>query len=352
MLRTTFAVALAGGLLTLAACAPQEPAAGPATATESAAGSAPAEAASLTLYSGRSEELVAPLLDQIESATGVEVEVRYAGTAELAGQLLEEGDRSPASLFFSQDAGALGELGKAGLLAPMPEEILGAVEPAYRDPNGLWVATSGRIRVLAVNPEVSPEASGYTTIDEILDPANQGRIGIAPTNASFQTFVTALRVSKGEAEAEAWLTALQDLEPKTYEKNTAVLEAVDSGEIGIGLINHYYWHQLKAEKGDDVTAELVYLDPADPGALLNVAGVGILAAAEDQEAAAKVAAFLVGEEAQRYFAEETAEYPVVAGITSPFDLAPVDASAQAGVDLNDLDSLADTQELLRKVGLI
>ena len=111
-------------------------------------------------------------------------------------------------------------------------------------------------------------------------------------------------------------------------------------------------HQLKAEKGDDVTAELVYLDPADPGALLNVAGVGILASAEDQEAAAKVAAFLVGEEAQRYFAEETAEYPVVAGITSPFDLAPVDASAQAGVDLNDLDSLADTQELLRKVGLI
>lgn len=352
MLRTTLAVALAGGLLTLGACAPQEPAAGPATATESAAGSAPADAASLTLYSGRSEELVAPLLDQIESATGVEVEVRYAGTAELAGQLLEEGDRSPASLFFSQDAGALGELGKAGLLAPMPEEILETVEPAYRDPNGLWVATSGRVRVLAVNPEVSPDASGYTTIDEIIDPANQGLIGIAPTNASFQTFVTALRVSQGEAEAEAWLRALQELEPKTYEKNTAVLEAVDSGEIGIGLINHYYWHQLKAEKGDDVTAELVYLDPADPGALLNVAGVGILASAEDQEAAAKVAAFLVGEEAQRYFAEETAEYPVVAGITSPFDLAPVDASAQAGVDLNDLDSLADTQELLRKVGLI
>lgn len=350
MTRTPLAVAAAAALLTLSACAAQTSNAGSESSATASASSA--EATSLTLYSGRSENLVAPLLDQIESATGVEVEVRYAGTAELAGQLLEEGDRSPASLFFSQDAGALGELSKAGLLAPMPQDILETVEPAFRDPNGKWVATSGRIRVLAVNPEVSPDATGYTAIDEILDPANKGLIGIAPTNASFQTFVTALRVAKGEEAAEEWLTSLQALEPKTYEKNTAVLEAVDAGEIGIGLINHYYWHQLKAEKGDAVTAELVYLDPADPGALLNVAGVGILNSAEDQEAAAKVAAFLVSDEAQQFFADETAEYPVVAGITSTFDLAPIDASSQAGVDLNDLDSLADTQALLRKVGLI
>ena len=353
MTRTPLALLLASAALALAGCgAPSS--AGEAETTEAAASSASAssEPTALTLYSGRSENLVAPLLDQIEAATGVSVEVRYAGTAELAGQLLEEGERSPASLFFSQDAGALGELSKAGLLAPMPEEILATVEPAFRDPNGKWVATSGRIRVLAVNPEVAPDAMAYTTIDEILDPANAGKIGIAPTNASFQTFVTALRVAKGEAAAEEWLAGLTALEPKTYEKNTAVLEAVDSGEIGIGLINHYYWHQLAAEKGDDVTAELVYLDSADPGALLNVAGVGILNSAEDQEAAAKVAAFLVSDEAQQFFADETAEYPVVAGVTSTFDLKPIDASSQEGVDLNDLDSLADTQALLRKVGLI
>ncbi|HSO68468.1 MAG TPA: iron ABC transporter substrate-binding protein [Arachnia sp.] len=348
MSRTLLALPLVASLFALGACSPEAPANGAAPSADASQD----EATTLTLYSGRSEDLVAPLLEKIEGATGVTVEVRYAGTAELAGQLLEEGDRSPASLFFSQDAGALGELSKAGLLAPMPQDILDTVEPAFRDPNGSWVATSGRIRVLAVNPETAPDALGYSAIDDLLDPANRGQIGIAPTNASFQSFVTALRVAKGEVAAEEWLTSLTALEPKTYEKNTAILEAVDAGEIGIGLINHYYWHQLRAEVGDDITAELVYLDAGDPGALLNVAGVGILNSADDQEAAAKVAAFLVSDEAQQFFADETAEYPVVSGITSEFELAPIDASSQEGVDLNDLDSLADTQALLRKVGLI
>lgn len=305
----------------------------------------------LVLYSGRDEELVAPLIDAFEEQSGIDVEVRYGNSAELGAALLEEGGNTPADVVYSQEVGALGVLSDNDLLSPLPTQVVDLVDDRFAPAEGTdWVGVTGRSRVLVVNPEVVGEVPD--SVDDLTDPQYREQIGWAPSNASFQAFVTAFRVSRGEGPAADWLDAMIENEPQSFESNSDVLEAVDTGELGIGLINHYYWHQLKAEKGDDVTAELVYLDPADPGALLNVAGVGILASAEDQEAAAKVAAFLVGEEAQRYFAEETAEYPVVAGITSPFDLAPVDASAQAGVDLNDLDSLADTQELLRKVGLI
>lgn len=353
-MRRIFGVAagLIAGSLLLTGCG----SAGGGSATQApsatSGGGSSAQPASVTIYSGRNEALIGPLLAKIEAATGVKISVRYAGTAELAAQLVEEGDRSPADLFFSQDAGALGELGKANLLSALPKETLNKVDGAFRDPKGNWVATSGRIRVLAVNPEVSPGAEAYTGIDQILVDANRGKIGYAPTNASFQSFVTALRVSKGEAAAEEWLTKLKALEPKTYEKNTAVLEAVNSGEVGIGLINHYYWYKLHAEKGDAVKAKLVYLDAADPGALLNVAGVGVLAHSKNKDAAAKVVNYLLDTEAQTYFADKTAEYPVISGVKSKFKLKEIDVSKPHGVDLNDLSSLKETQALLKKVGLI
>lgn len=347
MRRRSVFVAAAVSALAISACASNaQPSPGSSGTTTAV------DASQVTIYSGRNEKLVGPLLAKIEAATGVKVSVRYAGTPELAGQLVEEGANSPADLFFSQDAGALGELSKAGLLAPVPAETLNKVDGAYRDPKGNWVATSGRIRVLAVNPSVSPQAESYKKIDEILVDDNKGKIGYAPTNASFQAFVTALRVAKGDAGAEEWLTKFKALEPKTYEKNTAVLEAVDSGEVGIGLINHYYWYKLQAEKGDTVKAKLVYLDQTDPGSLLNVAGIGLLKSSKNSEAATKVANYLLSEEAQTYFAEQTAEYPVIKGITSKFQLKPIDASKPHGVDLNELDSLKTTQEMLKKVGLI
>ncbi|MDO5067553.1 MAG: extracellular solute-binding protein [Propionibacteriaceae bacterium] len=362
MRRRVFLTAGALGSLALAACGgtPQT-SSSPSSAPTSAADS-PSEAMSsspameggskVVLYSGRNEKLVGPLIEQMKTATGLEIEVRYEGTPEMAAKILEEGANSPADLFLSQDAGALGALGKAGLLAALPQTTLDKVDGAYRDAKGLWVATSGRIRVLAVNAEVSPAAKNYKSIDEILVEENRGKIGYAPTNASFQSFVTALRVVKGEAEAEAWLTKLKELEPRTYEKNTGVLEAVDSGEVGIGLINHYYWYKMKDEKGDAVKAELVYLDQTDPGALLNVAGVGVLASSKNTDAALKVVDYLLSTEGQTYFADQTAEYPVIDGVKGKFDLKPIDASKPHGVDLNDLDSLAETQELLKKVGLI
>jgi iron(III) transport system substrate-binding protein len=306
----------------------------------------------VTIYSGRNENLVGPLIEQIEEATGVTVEVRYGDSAELAAQLLEEGERTEADLFFSQDAGALGALANEGRLATLDEALTGAVIEGYADEDGRWVATSARARVIAYNPEQAPEVAEMTSIDEILDPQYRGQVGVAPTNASFQSFVTALRVDRGEDGAREWLTRLRDNEPKIYEKNGLILDAVDSGEVAFGLINHYYWYEKGEEVGEDnLTAEIHFLNSDDPGALINVAGVGILEGSAETTGATQVVEYLLSEEGQQYFTDETSEYPVVDGIQLKEGLTPLGELQGSSVDLNQLDSLAETLALLEEVGL-
>ena len=307
----------------------------------------------LTIYSGRNENLVGPLLQQLEEAVGTDVEIRYAGSSELAAQLLEEGEATNADLFFSQDAGALGALAKAGMLAELPQDVLSAVPQEFHDSDGRWVATSARARVVAFDPEAAPEVEQMTGVDDVLDEQYRGRVGIAPTNASFQAFVTALRVSRGEDAARDWLQQLVDLEPRIYDNNLAVLDAVENGEVSLGLVNHYYWYERVAERGEDgVSSRIHFLEPGDPGALVNVAGAGVLAGSDQSEAAQKAVQFLLSDEAQQYFADTTAEYPVVQGITSAeHDLAPLGDLEAGNVDLNDLDSLDVTLAMLDEVGL-
>jgi iron(III) transport system substrate-binding protein len=307
----------------------------------------------LVIYSGRNENLVKPLLDRLGAATGIDVQVRYGGSSELAAQLLEEGDGTKADLFFSQDAGALGALAKAKRLETLPDATVTKVLEGFADPGKHWVATSARSRVIAYDPAQAPEVTEMTTVDAVLDPKYKGRIGFAPTNASFQSFVTALRVTKGEAGAKEWLERFKANEPKAYDNNILVLDAVDSGQVSLGLINHYYWYERVAEKGEAaVKARIHFLDSDDPGALVNVAGVGILAGSPQKDAASKAIDFLLSDEGQQYFADQTAEYPVVAGITSTkHDLVPLDQLERSSVDLNSLDSLDETLTLLDEVGL-
>ena len=320
------------------------------TTTDSTAASSEGEV--VTIYSGRNENLVGPLLERLEEATGTTVEVRYGDSAELAAQLLEEGERTEADLFFSQDAGALGALAKEGRLATLDESLTGSVLDGYADDEGRWVATSARARVVAYHPELAPEVTEMTSIDAILDPKYAGQVGIAPTNASFQSFVTALRVTEGEDGAREWLTRLAENDPQIYEKNGLILDAVDSGEVALGLINHYYWFEKADEVGTDaMTAQIHFLNSDDPGALINVAGVGILEGSEQSDAAAGIVEFMLSEEGQQYFTDETSEYPVVDGIELKEGLTPLSELEGSTVDLNQLDSLAETLALLEEVGL-
>ncbi|MCU1432511.1 MAG: extracellular solute-binding protein family 1 [Actinotalea sp.] len=336
-------------VVTLAACSGGADDGAEESATTEAAPSGDA----LVIYSGRNEALVSPVLDQLEEAVGIPVEVRYASSSELAAQLLEEGEGTEADLFFSQDAGALGALAKADMLATLDPAVTDLVSPDYRDAQSRWVATSARARVLAYDPAQVPEIESISMIDQILDPKYEGLIGYAPTNASFHAFVTALRVERGEDGAREWLEAFAATEPQAYENNIAVLDAVDSGEAALGLINHYYWYQKVAELGEDeVDARIHYLDSDDPGALVNVAGVGVLAGTNHADEAAAAVAYLLSADAQQYFADETAEYPVIEGITSTaFELEPLSGLDSHQIDLNELDSLEETLALLDEVGL-
>jgi iron(III) transport system substrate-binding protein len=311
-----------------------------------------AEEAGLVIYSGRNEALIKPLLDRLEKSVGAKVEVRYGDSAELAAQLLEEGDKSAADLFLSQDAGALGALAKQGRLERLPQPALGKVAPQYRSSAGDWVGVSGRVRVLAYNPRKVPEPPD--NVRDLVKPEWKGQIGYAPTNASFQAFVTAMRVLEGEDATRKWLQGLKANQPRAFENNINVLDAVDSGQLSLGLINHYYWYERVAEKGAaNVVAKLHFLPDGGPGALINVAGVGLLKGAEHRAAALKGVDFLLGKEAQTYFANETKEYPLAAGVTSPVrDLPPLDSLKSPKIDLGKLDSLQQTLAMLREVGMV
>ncbi len=307
----------------------------------------------LVVYSGRDEELVAPLIEQFEAASDVDVEVRYGNSAELGAALLEEGTNTPADVFYSQEVGAIGVLDDADLLTPLPGDVVEQVDERFRPADGSdWVGVTGRSRVLVVNPDVVGEVPD--SIEDLTDPQYEGQIGWAPSNASFQAFVTAFRVSRGEGPAADWLDAMIENEPQSFESNSDVLEAVDTGELGIGLINHYYWARMVPEVGgvENMGSELVFLQGDDPGALVNATAVAITAKGEDNPAALEFVEFLLSEEGQTYFVEETWEYPLVEGIPDPDGLPALEALAGPELDLIDLDSLETTITLLTDKGLL
>ncbi|WP_128434892.1 iron ABC transporter substrate-binding protein [Streptomyces cyaneus] len=307
----------------------------------------------LVIYSGRNEKLVKPILDKLEKAVGAEVEVRYGDSAELAAQILEEGERTKAGLFFSQDAGALGALSREGMLQKLPQSSLDAVDEAYRGSEGDWVGLSGRVRVIAYNPDKVAEGKVPDSVHDVVKPEWKGKVGFAPTNASFQAFVTGMRVLEGDDATREWLKDLK-ANGKTYAHNLATLDGVEAGEVELGLVNHYYWYERVAEKGEDkVNAKLKFLPGKDPGALINVAGVGILAESGQSATAQKAVDYLLSKEAQTYFADTTKEYPLAAGVTSKVEgLPPFDSLESPDIDLGKLESLQETLAMLQDVGLV
>lgn len=312
------------------------------------AGCAPSDAdGDFVVYVGRSETLIQPLIDQYVAETGVEVQVRYAGSAELAAQILEEGDNSPADVFMAQDAGALGAVSKAGYLRELDADLLNLIAPEYRAADGTWMGVSGRVRVFNYNPEKVLELP--SSVLDLAGPDWKGRVGIAPTNSSFQAFVTALRLIEGDDVALAWLEAMKE-NGVIYEKNSAILEAVESGQVDAGLINHYYWYARGNEVGfENLNSEIAAFESQDVGNLRNVAGVGILS--EDSRAMAFVQ-FLLSETAQQYFVTETSEYPLIEGLDPLPGLTPLDQIPAPEFDLNDLEALEETLQLIRAAGLI
>ena len=324
-------------------------------ATQAAATEEPTEEKdrTLTVYSGRSQSLVHPLLEAFGESTGVDIRVKYGGSASTAATLLEEGDNTPADVVFLQDPGSLGSLAASGMLADLPQATLDKVDSRLRDPNGRWVGTSGRARTIIYNTEaINPQTDLPPSILDFTKEEWRGRVGWAPRNGSFQAFVTALRLQLGEDTARNWLEGMKDNDAQEYANNVSIVQAAASGEVDVGFVNHYYLERFLEEYGEEFEARNYYIGNGDPGALVLVAGAGILEASDNKATAQEFVDFLLSEPAQQYFTSDVKEYPVAAGVEPEGDLPSIESLDPPDVDLGSLSDLQGTIELLREVGVL
>lgn len=307
----------------------------------------------LTLYSGRSKSLVEPIIQQFERETGVNVKVSYGNTTQLAAALMTEGEKSPAALFWAQDAGALGAVSEKGLFAKLPHSVQAQVPAAFRHDDGFWVATSGRARVLAYSPARVTTEQLPDSVFNLTQPMWKDKVGWAPRNASFQAFVTAMRMQIGEERTEEWLRGMKANGAKTYAKNTPIIEALAAGEIDLGLPNHYYLLRFKKSNANFPVAQ-TFFKASDPGNLVNVAGIGILKSSKNQETALKFVEFLLSAKAQQFFVSEVFEYPVIEGVIPNANLVPLSELLKLvpTFNLNEMADLEGTLALLRKVEIL
>ena len=310
------------------------------------------DGATLTVYSGRSEELVKPLIDEFEDESGIDVEVLYSDSADLARQIEQEGDSSPADLFFSQAPGPLGFLDDLGAFEPLPAEILDQVPEQYRSTEGDWVGVSGRVRVLVYDPQRTPEDTLPASVLDLADPEFAGRLGVAPTNASFQDFISFLRIDLGDDQTQLFLNGLVENGARTYPNNLTIVEAVGRGEIDFGLVNNYYNEELRAQDSS-LTTENHYFPSGDPGSLVLVSGAAIMAGSDNVEEATTFIDFLLETSSQEYFARETFEFPLIAGVSPAGGQLPLDDVASITTNLTLLGQrLGSTIAMIEGSGLV
>ena len=306
----------------------------------------------LTVYSAQHESLVRAMLSDFTDETGIEVQFREGNDAELANQIIQEGDASPADVFLTENSPSIGAVDEAGLLAPLDRATLDQVAPQYRPSSGNWTGFAARATVLGYQPAAVSEAELPASILDLANPEWQGRVGIAAGGADFQAIVSAVLALRGEDATRAWLAGLER-NAEVYASNTAVMKAVDEGEIDVGVMYHYYWYRDQAENGlvgDDV--KLHYFRNQDPGAFVSVSGAGVLASSDQPDDAQRLVAYLTGTAAQQRLADSDAlEYAVGSGVASAPALPPLADLQAPEIDPGVLNGPQVT-ELMEEVGLL
>lgn len=309
----------------------------------------------LVVYSGRERELAEPLYTAFEKDTGIMLEVRYAESPQMAAQLKEEGSATPADVFYSQDAGAIGAV--ASLLEKLPKDVTDRVDERFSDNEGHWIGVTGRARTLVYNTESVTKTDLPSKVTDVTGVTWKAKVGVAPTNSSFIGFVSAMREDVGDAATLDFLKGLKANGAKTYEKNSQIVEAVAAGEISAGLVNHYYLYEVLAEKPDAKIANHFFAD-GDAGNFVNVSAVGILDGAKNHAAALTFVNYLLNE-GQEFIVNdaEEREYPLTTTTdleSNPrySELPALDSIIGPEISLAELgNSLESTVELIQKSGL-
>lgn len=308
------------------------------------------EKPTLVVYSGRGKALVEPILTRFTAETGIQLDVKYGGTTQLTVAMLEEGAASPADLFWASDIGGLGALSAAGLLAELDSDVYANLDSRFVGSDKTWVAVSNRARVLAYSSERVDAATLPGSVFDLTKPAFSGKVGWAPTNGTFQSFVSAMMLTQGRDAALAWLNAMKANGAVAYANNNAIIQAIASGEVDYGITNHYYLLRAKKENAAFPVSQ-TFFAAGDIGNMLNLAGIGIVKSSKHPEAAQRLIEFLLKESSQEFFSTETFEYPVVK--IGNADLA-IDSLRTYAPDVS-LERIADLEEtlaLLREAGLL
>lgn len=306
----------------------------------------------LTIYSGRDEALIGPLLERFSDDSGVAIDVRYGDSADLALLIEQEGDATPADVFISQSPGAVGYLAAQDRLEVLPADILGSVSEEYEQSSGHWVGLTARQRVLVYNSDQVDDSELPGTVLDLTDPIYEGRVAIAPTNGSFQDFITAMRQTLGDDVARSWLDDMQANGVQTYPDNNSIVDAVARGEVEMGLVNHYYNVRYLVE--DPGAPSRNYQFPGDDiGSIMLATTASVLEGSDRAEDGEEFVRYLLGASAQEYFANSTFEYPLVKGVEPSEELAPLDSLAHPDYDIQRLgEGLEETVNMIRESGLL
>ena len=309
-----------------------------------------ADKVSLTLYNGQHKEVGDDLAAAFEAKTGIHVNVRKGSSNQLASQIMEEGERSPADVFYAEESPPLNSLGEQGFLAKADDSTLQALPKEYVAANGTWIGVTARTRVVAFNPKKISEDQLPKSVLDFADPQWQGKIGFVPTSGAFQEQAVAIIKLHGRDAAEEWLTGLRAF-GKTYTNNMVALKAVENGEVAAVLVNNYYWFALQREKGQ-LDSKLHYFTDGDAGGLITVSSAGVIKASKHPKEAQQLLAYMASEEGQRVITNTTAEYPMRKGMVSERGLKPFEELQPPKVTPADLGNAEEALDLERDVGLL
>jgi iron(III) transport system substrate-binding protein len=309
----------------------------------------------LTVYSGRAERLIKPVLDEFSAKTGVHVSLLSSGTTELVNRLKAEGDRTSADLFITNDAGSLEQARVAGVLRPLNmREVERAIPPQFRAPDNAWIGLSGRFWIIVYNKTlVKPDE--LKSLLDLGDPKWKDRIAIPNAGSEYlQAGVSVIRATHGDAKTKQFLQGLKEnAGGQVYQKSSQIVEAVAKGQASVGIVNHYYvYRHLAAQPSAPIAAFMPDQQETGMGAIMNVAGVGIVKSTKHPETAKLLVEFLVAQAGQKLFADLDKEYPLHPDVKADPALVERKTFRAAQVPLTRLAELREpTLTLIEQVGL-
>jgi len=326
------------------------------TSGDAGNGSSPSAGAAdkpaLTLYNAQHEDLMQLMVADFTKATGIKVNMRNGEDFELGNQLAQEGSASPADVFVTENSPAMTLVDSKGLFSKVDEATLAQVPAQFAPSDKDWVGFAARSTVFVYHGGKLKAAGLPASLMDLAKPQWKGKVGISPAGADFQAIVSAVLVLKGEAATVAWLKGLKE-NAKVYQGNSAVLKAVNAGEVSSGVIYHYYWYKDQAESGaNSKNVKQLFFGKQDPGAFLSISGAGVLKSSKHQAQAQQLVKYLNGPAGQKVLSDSKAlEYPIGKGAAANKVLKPLAELKPPTVPVTKLDG-PKVVGLMQQAGLL